>query len=443
MRRPRTGTTRRHGTLVLGGPRAWARSLVGAAVLAAIHLALSPVASAGSRPASREGCVRQIHANLRADSDSGATYWSTQRKGANWFNRVPTREWLVAAKSSGIEVVRLAPNKWKSAKRDFLIGDADRYEGLVEEDLRKLREVLDHAASVGIKVVLTTLSLPGARWRQQNDNRLDLRLWKDDAFQSQAAVFWRDLARKLAGHPAIAGYNILNEPTPERTTPGVGGSAPQLEAWYARVKGTPADLNRFYARVVAAIREVDRETPVIVDTGQWASPAAIAYLAPIADKRVLYSVHMYEIYEFTSQQPMNREASYPGTVWREQGDEKVKTTLDAAELERILAPVADWQKRHGIPSDRIFVGEFGCRRRANGAATYLDDLIHIFDRRGWHWAFYAFREDVWDAMDYELGAGPVDAAYWEAIERGDTPTPKRGANPIWTAIRRGLTSGRQ
>jgi len=364
-----------------------------------------------------------------------ASYWDAQRKGANWFNRTPTRDWLVAAKAAGIEVVRLAPNKWKSARRDFLIGDADKYEGIVDADFATLKEVLDQANEVGVKIVLTTLSLPGARWKQQNDDKLDLRLWRDDGYQAQAAAFWRDLARRLAGHPAVVGYNILNEPTPERTTPGTGGSPEQLAAWYAKVKGTPADLNRFNARVVAAIRDVDKEMPIVLDTGQWASPDAISYLTPVADDRVLYSVHMYEIYEFTSQQAMNRAASYPGKVWREWGDTKKEMTLDAAELERILSPVVAWQKRYGVPSDRVFVAEFGCRRTAKGAARYMEDLTRLFDRQRWHWAFYSFREDVWDAMDYELGTAPVDEKYWQAIERGETPVVKRGDNPIWSAIR--------
>jgi endoglucanase len=66
--------------------------------------------------------------------DTKVAYWDSQRRGANWFNATPTREWLVAAREAGIRVVRLAPNKWESARRDFLIGDADRYEGIVDGD---------------------------------------------------------------------------------------------------------------------------------------------------------------------------------------------------------------------------------------------------------------------------------------------------------------------
>jgi hypothetical protein len=42
-----------------------------------------------------------------------------------------------------------------------------------------------------------------------------------------------------------------------------------------------------------------------------------------------------------------------------------------------------------------------------GLAQYFLDLIAIFKKNGWHWAFYAFREDCWDGMDYELGDGQL------------------------------------
>lgn len=53
-------------------------------------------------------------------------------------------------------------------------------------------------------------------------------------------------------------------------------------------------------------------------------------------------------------------------------------------VREFLAPVARRQEAHGIPSTRIFVGEFGVRRRHQGAEAYLSDLIDAFEERGWH-----------------------------------------------------------
>ena len=41
-----------------------------------------------------------------------------------------------------------------------------------------------------------------------------------------------------------------------------------------------------------------------------------------------------------------------------------------------------------------------------GAADYLSDLIKIFNQHDWHWAFFTFRQDFWDGMDYEIGTKP-------------------------------------
>ncbi|MEW5701809.1 MAG: hypothetical protein AB1792_06230 [Candidatus Zixiibacteriota bacterium] len=68
----------------------------------------------------------------------------------------------------------------------------------------------------------------------------------------------------------------------------------------------------------------------------------------------------------------------------------------------------------------------------------MHDVIQVLQSHGWHWAFYSFREDTWDGMDYELGTQPLGAAYWSAVERGETPVLPRRDNPLWTVIKQAL-----
>jgi hypothetical protein len=58
-------------------------------------------------------------------------FWDTQRKGANCFNVEPSEEWFAAAHKLGVDWVRLAYAKWKGQRRDFLMGDADHFQGVV------------------------------------------------------------------------------------------------------------------------------------------------------------------------------------------------------------------------------------------------------------------------------------------------------------------------
>ena len=108
------------------------------------------------------------------------TFWSQPQRGGNSFNETPPdRAYFQGLRDTGATWVRLTPDKWRSAGgRDFLMGDADRYQGLVPADVATLRRVLDDADAAGIKVVLVPLSLPLLRWKQKNGGVVDQRLWQ-------------------------------------------------------------------------------------------------------------------------------------------------------------------------------------------------------------------------------------------------------------------------
>jgi endoglucanase len=342
-----------------------------------------------------------------------AAPWDSPVVGANLFNHVETPERLRAASAAGFRVVRIAPDKWRGAGRDFLLGTADDYRGLVAEDVKRLRIVLNHAHAAGLKVVLTMLSLPGCRWKQHNGNRNDFRLYLDSKFQVQARKFWRDLAESLRGHPAVVGYNLLNEPRPERDE-----------------RAAAFDLNGFYRSLVEGIREVDPTTPIILDGSDDASPDGLSRLTVLDDPNVLYAFHFYEPWSYINRLTKNRftknRFTYPGDV---EG-----SPWNLEQMRSAMAPVKDWQKRNGVPSTRVWLEEFGVPRTKPGAAAWLRDVLFVAQEERWHWAVYSFREDTWDAMDYELGESPPSAAYWQAQQRGKNPMLQRKPNALWKTI---------
>jgi hypothetical protein len=239
------------------------------------------------------------------------SFWSIQRRGANFFNEVETRERFRAAREAGLEWVRLVPDKWKGARRDFLIGDAGEFQGLVPEDLAHLEEVLGWAEAEGMPVVIGMLSLPGCRWVQLNGDRQDYRLWNEGRYQQQAAAFWKELASRLTGHPAVVAYNPLNEPHPEREAGHDGAEVPGFPAWLEAHRGTTADLDLFYGRIVAAIREVDPETPILVEGYGHGSVAGLTHLSPIDDPAILYSFHFYDPWQYTARKANRGRYAYP------------------------------------------------------------------------------------------------------------------------------------
>ena len=366
-------------------------------------------------------------------------FWDKPERGGNSFNRLPPDQaYFDALQDYGASWVRLSYDKWQPAERDYLIGNADQYQGLVAKDLQQLKTTLDRAHAAGLKVVITPLSLPGMRWAQNNGDRFDDRLWQDKRFWTQSAAFWRDLAAALKEHPAVAAYNLINEPAPEKQA-GLAehADAAKMRDWYEKQVGSARDLPGFYQTLISAIREVDSLTPIMVDAGWYGAADAFSYWpAPLADSRVLYSFHMYEPYAATSAPNLQRARpyTYPGLVPFAAGMQK----WDPNRVRSYLPQPLDWAAQHAIPANRMVAGEFGCMRKLPGCQQYLEDVLSALEAARVHWAFYSFREDSWDGMDYELGSANVPWAYWKAAEDGQPDPVKRSATAEFEPISKRL-----
>lgn len=358
------------------------------------------------------------------------SFWDTPRKGGNSFNEVPPdKTYFQALAGTGATWVRLTFSKWKGEDRDFLIGDADQYNGLEPGDLKELRKALDAAHAAGLKVVVAPLSLPGARWVQQNEGKFDDRLWSDPAFSNQAVQFWSDLATALKDHPAVAAYNLINEPAPEKTTGLLeNASLADLKTWQDQHAGGTRDLVLFYEKVIKAIRTVDAATPVMVDSGYYANARSFStWPKALTDDKVLYAFHMYEPYDATSAPNMQREAPfrYPGATTNYAG---AKLVWDRDAVKGHIETAFNWARSQGIGANRMVMAEFGCMRLWADCGSYLSDVMEIVDSHKSHWAFYSFREDVWDGMDYELPASLKPGQFYWLTQQGTADKlPRNGS----------------
>ena len=357
------------------------------------------------------------------------SFWDGQQKGANCFNQNVEADYFAAAKDLGLDYIRLVPDKWSTEHRDFLVGDCDNYTGLVAADLARVIEVLDLAHTQGQRIIFGMLSLPGARWRQHNEGESDYRLWQDQAYRDQALAFWQDLAAALHDHPAILAFNPLNEPHPELGDGIEDHDRAEFTDWLAQHRGTLRDLNRFNQEIVAAIRTHAADTPILIEGYDHGSASGLAALTPLADPAILYSFHFYEPWNYTASRANGGKYSYPDAMPDWWNSPPSAWTIE--HLRERMQPVADWAAAHGVPPQRVVAAEFGCERLIAGATSYLTDVVSLLNEFGWHWSFYSFREDVWQAMDYELGTHPRNSAYWEAVETGRVPELYHHADPLW------------
>lgn len=374
--------------------------------------------------------------SLAADA---MAFWSASRHGANSFNRLPPdSKYFTALHDYGASWVRLSWDKWPTQQRDFLLGNADEYRRLDAGDLQTLIHTLDRAWAAGLRVVITPLSLPGMRWAQNNGGKFDDRLWQDKAWWEASVRYWHDLAAALHHHPAIAAYNLINEPAPEKN----GGlaehaSSEAMARWYQQQRGGSRDLPAFYATLIAAIREADAVTPIMVDSGWYAAADAFDYWPEaLHDTRILYSVHMYEPYAATSAPNARREKPWPYPGYVPFGEDMQQ--WDAARVADYLARPFEWAARNGIDKRQLVVSEFGCVRTLAGCTRYLEDVLTVLDSHDAHWAFYSFREDSWDGMDYELGRQKVPWRYWQAAEKNLPDPLPRSATKEFEPIRKRL-----
>lgn len=364
-----------------------------------------------------------------ANADAPDSFWDEPQYGGNSFNVVPpNKEYFDALAKTGVTWVRLTFSKWPGVGQDFLIGNADAYNGIPADDLETLKDELDLAHEAGLKVVITPLSLPGARWSQQNDGNFDDRLWSDIAYWDQAAHFWSDLASALKDHPAVIAYNIINEPVPERSQNLIeNGTLDQNRAFVVRHTGTARDLPGFYNHVIKAIRGVDSLTSIMVDGGYFANPRSLAaWPVLLEDDNILYAFHMYEPYVATSVPNRNREVPfrYPGIETDYAGG---RTTWDRTAVQAHIDTAFDWAETQGLLPARIVAAEFGCIRTWEDCGTYLSDVMRAVNDKGGHWAFYAFREDEWEGMDYEIPASfPQGRFYWFTEENRTSDIPRDG-----------------
>jgi len=244
------------------------------------------------------------------------------------------------------------------------------------ENLARLDKAVKAAEQARLYVALTCREGPGrADFNESHE------IWREAAAQEAYTRMWREIASHYRGRASIVGYDLMCEPHPDQE------ANQPLGDWNALAK-----------KITAAIREVDKQTPILINSIVWAYPQSFNVLQPTGDPRTVYTVHFYDPHFYTHQKPGDK-VTYPG--FRVPGKQEV--TWDKAALEARLAPVRAFQQKYHAP---IFVGEFGCARYAPGVEAWLGDQIDLYEQFGWSWAYWAFRE--WDVMNIERTADATD-----------------------------------
>ncbi|MBF0489757.1 MAG: glycoside hydrolase family 5 protein [Candidatus Omnitrophica bacterium] len=223
--------------------------------------------------------------------------------------------------------------------------------------LAYLDEAVRLAKKHGLWVILDLHAAPGAQnhdWHSDSLGQADL--WTNSENQKRTIALWEYLGDHFKDEPAVAGYDLLNEPVLEDM----------------------ALLNRFYKELIGKIRAIDQKHILFVEGSRWSQDIDI--LEDFNDDNLCLSIHYYGALEFSFnfipglRYPLKSKAG----------------TWDKGAIRQFLSGYAKTAKRRQCP---IFVGEWGTHSRggAYGEDKSIEDILGCFDEFGFHRAYWTYK----------------------------------------------------
>ncbi|MFE0186829.1 cellulase family glycosylhydrolase [Streptomyces sp. NPDC058989] len=183
-------------------------------------------------------------------------------------------------------------------------------------------------------------------------------LYEDRDLRRAQARMWQVLARRLAHHPAVFGYDLINEPMGRlRAGEDLPTAAHRIES---------EQLTPMYNRIADAIRTADRHSRLFVEPTPIVGEGLPTGLGRIDDPKVVYAPHFYNA-------TMEAGGDYdPSARW----------------IETYENTVTRYPSAQRIP---VVVGEWGPRNSAlPNMARFYGDALASLDRYSSGWAGYVW-----------------------------------------------------
>jgi hypothetical protein len=285
-----------------------------------------------------------------------------------------------------------------------------------DELIDQIRLTASLAQSTGLKVIVDLHSIP----RPEEPWGTDDIVGNPDLFDAHVALAGKVAARLNGMDPDRTALELLNEPTGDCDAIWQK-TGPML--W-------PDQLGRLHSAARAAAPDL----PLVLSGACWGGPDGLEQIDPtsIADDNVIWSFHSYDPFLFTHQSASWSEG--PNAYFADipyppdRIDDALAGKLVAEALVRVIATGADideaalaeamreyraqgvaivaeeperaaaWADRHGIPRNRLILGEFGAMRedmqgrrfQDHGRDAYLADKRRAAEKLGIGWAVWVW-----------------------------------------------------
>lgn len=218
----------------------------------------------------------------------------------------------------------------------------------IPDGFDRLDWVVAEAGKRDIHVVLDLHGVPGGQTKGESTGRVRDRagFWMDATHLDRTAAIWRRVAERYRGNPAVAAYDLINEPS----------DAPTLGAlWTA------------YDRLYREIRAVDPDHVITVEgcintrVGgrdiHWGWEA-LPHPDVFGWTNVLYQMHHYE-WDWNDLAKQNRGVDFQVSEWKK-------------------------HRTFGVPG---FIGEFNPMAREDA----WNHALRSYGGAGLHWAFWSYK----------------------------------------------------
>lgn len=314
----------------------------------------------GDRPRKIEKIIEDL-----TSAEYAANFWKEFR--LNFVTEADIKK----MKELGFNSVRPALNA-----RIFLTeGDTAVF---IEENFVLLDNLIDWCGKYGLYVILDMHGAPGGQTGQNIDDSPndEPELFMNPIYEQRLTRLWIKLAERYKHNPVVAGYDLLNEPLPERT--GAAGEYGHM-------------MEPMYKRLTEEIRKIDKKHMIILEGINWANDWSI--FTEKFDDNMVYQFHYYC---WSNPDNLNDISHY------------------ISERERLNAPV--------------WVGETGERNPAIYYAT-----TQYFEKNNIGWSYWTWKKTDSPQVVYSI---PAPEGYNKIIRysrTGEKP-PRDSAEMIFTAL---------
>ncbi|HZE69784.1 MAG TPA: glycoside hydrolase family 5 protein [Pyrinomonadaceae bacterium] len=225
--------------------------------------------------------------NELVGEDEGRRFWKTYRE------TYITSEDIRFIKQSGFNSVRI-PFNYRLFVSDSAL---TKLEG---EGYRLLDNVVAWCRRENLYVILDMHAAPGGQTGDNIDDSWGYPFLFESAESQDLIVrIWRNIAARYRDEPTVIGFDLLNEPI----------------AHYFDTNNLNPKLEPLYRKIVAGIREVNRNQIIFLGGAQWDTNFKV--FGPPFDDKLVYTFHKYwmEVNKGAIQEYLDFRDKYNVPVW--------------------------------------------------------------------------------------------------------------------------------